>query len=276
MFARISATLGRPALLRWVNRAGATLFVLSIPIVLIGANVRYLFGEQRLYTFAVDRYDVPAVTGIPRPELLRATRELRDYLFGPDEYLRIQVTDAQGRSGPLFNPREVLHMRDVRALVQGIFRVQEAALVIALGYPALRIVLDRRNGARAVVGLTWRTSLAFILAGIAFGVSAALGFERLFTQFHLLSFSNDLWLLDPRRDRLVQLFPLEFWQIATGLLVGLILAQAALLVLLGRWLERTLGHGAPSGVPVAGEPPAATGHAASHTPPEQPATRPGG
>ena len=26
-----------------------------------------------------------------------------------------------------------------------------------------------------------------------------------------MSFSNDLWMLDPRRDHLIQLFPLEFF-----------------------------------------------------------------
>lgn len=224
--------------IRWLARAGAALFVISVPLALIGSNVRYLFGEQRLYTFAVNRYDVPAVTGIPKPELIRATHELRRYLFGPDEYLRIEVTDSGGQVGPLFNPREVLHMRDVRALVQGIFRVQEVAIVVALGYPALRIMLDRRRGAYAIASLTWLTALGFNLAAIAFGVTAALGFDRLFTRFHTLSFSNDLWLLDPARDHLVQLFPFAFWQLSAGLLIGMTLLESALLALGAWWYLR--------------------------------------
>ena len=36
-------------------------------------------------------------------------------------------------------------------------------------------------------------------------------FSALFSQFHFLSFSNDLWMLDPRTDRLIQLFPLGFF-----------------------------------------------------------------
>jgi integral membrane protein (TIGR01906 family) len=220
---------------RWVARIGAALFVVSIPIALIGSNVRYLFGEQRLYTFAINRYDVPAVTGIPKPELIRATHELRDYLFGSDELLRIQVTDSQGVTGPLFNPREVGHMRDVRVLVQRIFRLQEAALLIALGYPLLRIVLHRRAGARSVMNMTWLTGLAVNIGAIAFGVGAVLGFDRLFTRFHTLSFSNDLWQLDPRRDHLVQMFPFEFWQISAGLLVAMTLVEAALLAAASRW-----------------------------------------
>lgn len=231
---------------RWLVRAGAVLFVVSLPVALVGSNVRYLFGEQRLYTFAVNRYDAPAVTGIPKPELLRATRELRAYLFGPDENLHIEVTDTAGTTGPLFSPRETLHMRDVRALVQGIFRAQEVALVVVIGYPLLRIALDRRRGLRDVAGLTWLTALGFNLIGAAFAVTAVLGFDRLFTEFHLLSFSNDAWQLDPARDHLGQLFPFEFWQIATGLLVGMTLLETAALAIAARLYLRRAAAPTPA------------------------------
>ena len=44
-----------------------------------------------------------------------------------------------------------------------------------------------------------------------FVVASLFNFDRLFLQFHLLSFSNDLWLLDPSRDYLIMLFPQGFW-----------------------------------------------------------------
>jgi integral membrane protein (TIGR01906 family) len=225
-----------------VARAGAALFVVSIPVALVGTNVRLLFGEQRLYTFAVNRYADPAITRVARPEMHRAMRELRAYLFGPDEYLRIEVTDTTGARGPLFSPREVLHMRDVRALIQGIFRAQEAALVIVIAYPLARIALDRRRGARGTARLVWLSTAGFNLLAVAFAASALLGFDRLFTRFHELSFSNDAWMLDPERDRLVQIFPFEFWQLAAGLLIGLILAESVLLAVGARlymaWADR--------------------------------------
>lgn len=214
---------------RWVAWAGAALFVASIPVALVGTNLRLLFGEERLYTFAVNRYADPSITRVERPEMRQAMGELRDYLFGPEELLRINVTDTSGEVGPLFNPREVLHMRDVKHLVQGIFRAQEAALVVFLGYPALRILLQGRAGARGVARLVWLGTVGFNLAAIAFGATAALGFDQLFTRFHELSFSNDMWILDPSRDRLVQVFPFEFWQLSAGLLISLTLVESVLL-----------------------------------------------
>ena len=38
-----------------------------------------------------------------------------------------------------------------------------------------------------------------------------LGFDTLFTEFHLISFSNDFWLLDPNIDVLIMMFPDGFW-----------------------------------------------------------------
>jgi integral membrane protein (TIGR01906 family) len=259
---RLAAAGGRLQALvtsRWVAGAGAALFVLSIPVALVGTNVRYLFGEGRLYTYAIDHYDAPTVTGIPRPELVRATREIRAYLFGPDEYLRIEVTDDAGRTGPLLGPREVLHMADVRRLVQGIFRAQEAALVVVFGYPLLRIALDRRHGPRAVARLAWRTALGFNLVALAFCAGVLVGFDQLFTRFHELSFSNDLWQLDPRRDHLVQMFPLGFWQLAAGLLVGMTLVESALIAVAARlYLARAHAPAAGGTAAAAGTSNAAT------------------
>lgn len=247
----------RVGLLRWAWAAGAALFVLAIPVVLVGTNVRLLFGAQRMYDLPIDRYGVPAVTGIPKGELLRATRELRAYLFNDEELLDIRVTDARGQTVPLYSAREVLHMRDVKDLIHGVVRARDVALLVALGYVALRLVVERRDGLRALARLTWLGTLGFMLAGAAFGLAAAADFDRLFTRVHLLSFRNDLWQLDPRRDHLIQMFPFEFWVAATTLLIAITLAEAAVLAGLSRWYlwraERGRGRAsAPEGATVAG------------------------
>jgi len=52
-------------------------------------------------------------------------------------------------------------------------------------------------------------------------------------QFHLISFANDFWMLDPRTDRLVQMFPDGFWfDVALGVGIAT-LVQAVLVALLG-------------------------------------------
>lgn len=36
-------------------------------------------------------------------------------------------------------------------------------------------------------------------------------FDWAFVKFHEIFFNNDLWLLDPRTDRLIQLMPIQFF-----------------------------------------------------------------
>jgi integral membrane protein (TIGR01906 family) len=50
---------------------------------------------------------------------------------------------------------------------------------------------------------------------LLFGLLAIVGFDSLFLKFHQISFSNDLWRLDPSRDYLIIMFPLGFWFDAT-------------------------------------------------------------
>jgi integral membrane protein (TIGR01906 family) len=46
---------------------------------------------------------------------------------------------------------------------------------------------------------------------LALGLGMLADFDWLFRQFHFLSFTNDLWMLDPTRDYLIMLFPGGFW-----------------------------------------------------------------
>ena len=224
---------------RWLARLGAALFVVALPVALVGTNVRVLFTAAPLYTYALEEYNVPAVTGIPRAELDRAMAEIRDYFTNDQELLRITVTDDRGRTNPLFTPREVIHMRDVKHLVQWIFRAQVLALAVVAGYVALWLALERRAAWAPLARLTRLSMLGSLAVAAAFALTALLGFERLFTRFHELSFSNDFWQLDPREHHLVQMFPQDFWLVATVLLAGMTIVEIlALLALSWGYLQR--------------------------------------
>jgi integral membrane protein (TIGR01906 family) len=60
------------------------------------------------------------------------------------------------------------------------------------------------------------------------GIGALFGFNDLFWQFHIISFSNDFWLLDPNTDYLVMLFPNGFWYDAT-IFITLLTATGAII-----------------------------------------------
>ena len=75
-----------------------------------------------------------------------------------------------------------------------------------------------------ILDFSWVTLGLMLLLGL----STMLNFDQLFLQFHLLSFTNDFWLLDPSRDYLIMLFPGGFWYdamlcIAAATAVGAVL-----------------------------------------------------
>ena len=210
-------------------RFAATMFFV-VPIFLIAVNVRWVINFPPLYSYGFDRYGIENYTGIERDELISAGRQIRTYFNDDSEFIAIRVTVPPGVAvDNLFNEREVHHMRDVKALVQGVYRVSE----IAGAYLAIVIIAGFALEGRAfwlwVARLMRWGGLATFALVVAVGLGALFGFERLFLAFHLISFSNDLWQLDPRRDYLIAMFPQGFFFDATLLIAFSVLAQAAFL-----------------------------------------------
>lgn len=65
---------------------------------------------------------------------------------------------------------------------------------------------DRAAAAGFCVG-----SCAVLLAAAGVAAAAMVDFSGVFVLFHRLSFSNDLWMMDPRTDLLIRLMPLDFF-----------------------------------------------------------------
>lgn len=228
-------------------RAAATLlFIISIPIVLVTTNTRLLANEGRVYEYAIDEYDAVATTGIAREELVRATDELREYYNDDAETAYIRVRDG-GREVSLFNPREISHLRDVKNLFQFTFRVQELSLIFALVYVVGVFVWAREDGLRALARQTLTAGLITVGVLVGLGAFAITGFDQAFEQFHLISFENELWKLDPRTDHLIQMFPEDFWFDVTLAAGVMTLVEAGLLVLgSALHLGLTRGHEVPA------------------------------
>lgn len=226
---------------RWVAAAA---FIACIPVFLLLTNVRIAATEERVYGYGFSAYDVPAVTGIARPELDRAAHEIVRYFTSgdPNSLLDIRVQLAGGELQPLYGEREIIHMRDVKQLFQFFFRVHQVAFVYLTTYVGAVYLWSREQSLRR---LARQAVIAGITTAVALGLAAVamlVGFDRLFVGFHLLSFSNDFWQLDPATDRLVQMFPLGFWfdvSIGVGVLT---VVQGGLVALAGyaylEWSER--------------------------------------
>lgn len=216
-----------------VRTAATGLAVLAFLIFTVASGVLLVSRDEAFYLDEFATYRVSETTQLSQEELVRVARVFISYLSSPDAFhpLDIAVT-RDGREVALFNERELRHMADVHALMQGVAHAWRLALIgLLLG--ALGIAAAHPPSAAAALLRTGGLAGAATLAAV--GV-AALGslvdFGTLFLQFHYLSFSNDLWMLDPRRDRLIQLFPLGFFFDA-ALRVAIEVAAAGAVVAMG-------------------------------------------
>ena len=225
---------------RWLASA---LFIACIPVFLVLTNVRIAATEERVFGYGFSAYNIPAVTGIARPELDRAAHEIVQYFTSgdPTSLLDIRV-QVGGSAQPLYSEREIIHMRDVKQLFQFVFRVHEVTFAYIVVYVAGVYLWSREQSLRR---LARQAVVAGIATAVALGVAAVamlIGFDQLFLAFHLVSFSNDFWQLDPATDRLVQMFPEGFWfDVSIG--VGVLTVIEGGLVALGgyaylEWTER--------------------------------------
>jgi len=128
-----------------------------------------------------------------------------------------------------------------------------AAIVVVAALVGLGMLERRPLGSAAGLGLLLGSATTIGLL-LVLAAATLLSFDRLWTRFHLVAFSNDLWMLDPARDRLIQLFPPEFWLDATLLLAGMTLLEAILIGTLGL-LARSVSIGSASVTQLAAAPP---------------------
>jgi integral membrane protein (TIGR01906 family) len=208
------------------GRAASVLIGLATAFVIV-AVVLPLFLNPVWVAFEQGRAQAAAWTGYTEPELRVATDSiLADLVLGPPDF------DVSVAGTPVLNERERGHMRDVRGVFIGFFGV---AVVLAT---AALIVAARRRGAERA--RSWRAvrggAVALIAALAVGGVVSVVAFDTLFEVFHEIFFAGGSYTFDPATERLVQLFPFQFWQ-ETAIVVGavcVVVAAAVAVIATGR------------------------------------------
>ncbi|MCY3881372.1 MAG: TIGR01906 family membrane protein [Chloroflexi bacterium] len=215
--------------MRIVPMAASVAFVLAVPILLFTTNIRFLASDTGYLEGGIRRHDAAENTGIALGELDYAVGAIVRYFEDDAETLRILVFTG-GQETTLFSAEETIHMEDVKGLMRTLFRANEVALGFVLAYVAGTVLWSRERSGRELA----KETLAGVGVGAAFGIVvgiiALVGFESAWERMHEIIFTNDFWLLDPSKDRLIQMFPETFWAEATYIVVGLALAEAVVLV----------------------------------------------
>jgi len=204
----------RPKVSPFIARSIAALVVLAVPLFLISGSVAWAVNDPGLYRRGFEKYNISIYSGITNDDLQRVGADLRQYFNSSQEPLRV-VVPVYGVERELFNEREIHHMRDVKGLVRGVYWVGSIAFLLMVGVKVGGYYLCRWNFAWPMAH--WGLYGGLVTLGIVsvVGLFALVGFDSLFLLFHRISFTNDLWQLDPRTDYLLIMFPQGFWFDAT-------------------------------------------------------------
>ncbi len=220
---------GRGRRLRWLP---AALFVVAVPVFLVTGSITWAFNNIGLYEGGFEKYRIAWVSGIAPGDLRQVALDLRAYFNSGDEPLDVR-TRVFGSERELFNEKEVIHMRDVKRLLWGVYGAFAVSAACLLALAAAGFARQRRAFLPALARRAlWGGGLTVGLLA-AFGLLSVVAFDALFLLFHRVSFANDFWQLDPRTDYLVLLFPQGFWFDATMWAALRALAGGALLAAAG-------------------------------------------
>lgn len=175
------------------------LLVISLSLTFLVVSIERSAYDKKYYLDSYERYGVEAVTNKPMMELSVITDRIIDYLRnkGGDELLE-----------PYFNEREILHMRDVQDLFNMARWIKYLGLIVSL---IILFYYDKKKE-RVFLGKTLTFGLfSNYLILVLLGIMVLIDFNKYFTYFHLIFFRNDLWLLDPSTDLLIQMLPEPFF-----------------------------------------------------------------
>jgi len=215
--------------LKALGIAAKWVFMLCLPVLLLTASIGWAVNSLWLYKYGFDEYGVGTTTGLVDSELEKAAKGLISYFNSDQEFINLTVM-KDDRPFVLFNQREVIHLKDVKGLIWLDYRVLLGTLIYVLGYAIGSLFWRKRQYWRRLAwGMVGGGGISLALM-LALGLGTLLGFDQLFLQFHLISFANDLWQLDPATDYLIMLFPQGFWYDAT---LFCTLATTSMAVVLG-------------------------------------------
>ena len=210
-------------------------YLIWVPLILTISFEIITFSDW-IYEFNWDRNNISYRSNLTNNELDQVSDQIKDYFKNDDEKITINI--ERNKSINLFNQREIDHMVDVKNLIKFTLLFERISLVIIF---FTLIISSYINGLkeiqRALIQtiyksfIIWSGIILLIISGMV------INFNYTFTLFHKIFFRNDLWILDPRNDYLLILFPERFF-LEICIIILLLFTLINFLLLSVTWILR--------------------------------------
>ncbi len=196
-----------------MNRLFRTVLILLITAALAGCllltSIQLAAFDISFYERAYDKYNLHKTTELTKWDYVNLSRNILVYLNGQSDYLYNRAI-IHGSGKYLFNQKELLHMEDVKILfVQG-YRIRNLSFLSLIILILITVSISKKGKRHVGISLLSGSVILFMTA-VVFVLLLNSDFYQHFTSFHHVFFTNDLWLLNPQTDLLINMYPLEFF-----------------------------------------------------------------
>lgn len=204
------------------------IFITSLVVSLLFVDVQMATFDREFYKNKFEEYNISEETKIDDSTLMDITNEMLKYIEGDREDLLIEA-EVDGKEEIVFEERERLHMVDVKNLFENGFIIRNISLILLV----LSLFLIIKFYPKLLDKLLIIASIVPIIILIIFGIALSIDFNKYFTIFHKILFTNDLWLLNPKTDILIQMLPLDFFYSISIRILTYFILQLIIVFLLG-------------------------------------------
>lgn len=185
---------------------------------------------ERYFKNEYVKYNVAENISMDINDIMYVTYEMMDYLDNKREDL-VVYTYVDGEEREFFNEREKQHMIDVKNLFTAGKNLRIFAFVI--GVISLSIIAFKYKNIKTILSKGFvSVSTVIICISIILICIIQTDFTKYFTIFHEIFFNNDLWLLNPKTDLLINIVPEPFFidtAIRIAVIFGLMMAVCFIL-----------------------------------------------
>lgn len=214
-------------------------FFCTVAIVLfflITSIEAVLYWDKDYFQKEYEKHHIAASIGMDTEDLMLVTEKMMEYLKDKQENLNMKAM-IQGEVREVFNEKEKAHMEDVKALFLSAIRIRRVSIGVIMVCCALFLKNKRMDKFFRWIrlGILLTIGWGIVLAGVI-----SINFFQAFQVFHKIFFRNQLWILDPKTDILINIVPQPFF-VDTAIRIGVVfvLASAGLWCICTYLLRRT-------------------------------------
>ncbi|OQB24248.1 MAG: hypothetical protein BWY11_01227 [Firmicutes bacterium ADurb.Bin182] len=184
----------------------STVSSLLLIIAILFTCLQVAVNDEEWFYLEYQKLGTGRLIGMTLKDMVNSVMRLVDYMEGRVPDINIDV-EFKGETREMFNERESAHMLDVRALYQTFRRIRNISVLAAALMLTLSSLLVRRDTPVVFSKSLLTGGSIFLAVAAALGLWIFIDFGSFWTRFHLIFFTNDLWLLDPSVDRMILICP---------------------------------------------------------------------